>query len=303
MCSQFRHGISEKRKQLRDALSYVMNSSPEKSVDMKTRIYDRVASLLIALLLLIGSLVAIMFVLWLSSQILAQPRAVPVTLVPRGDGAGISDTETHDPNVIEPGLEFEDDEPTFLESLESVDNIISDNAALFSEPSPQDDSLLTPGGKIGDGRTKGDGVGLAGRVRRWEIRFDQGITIDQYAKMLDYFKIELGVLKPGGKVVYVSRLSDAKPTVREGDSIAEQRYYLTWLKSGTDDADGMLLDKAGVARQGRLIIKFLPPDLEARLEKMEADYAKNRLSNVKASFFRVQPNGNDYRFNLYYQVY
>lgn len=270
---------------------------------MKTQLYDRVASLLIALLILIGSLVAIMFVLWLSAQLLARPRAVPVTFVPMGDGAGISDSEAYDPNVLEPGLEFEDDEPTFLESLESVDNVIADNAALFSEPSPQDDSLLTPGGKIGDGRTRGDGVGLAGRSRRWEIRFDQGLTVEQYAQMLDYFKIELGVLKPGGKIVYVSRLSQPKPAVREGDSVTEKRYYLTWLKAGTDDSDGMLLDKAGVARQGRLIIKFLPPDLEAQLEGMEADYAKNRLPEVKASFFRVLPDGGGYRFNLYYQVY
>ncbi len=173
---------------------------------MKTTFYERTTSMLIALLLLGGAVVAIMLGLWLSAQVLARPVAVPVTLVPRGDGAGDEAAE-EDPNVLEPGPEFVQEESTMLEPLETVVDIVSKNAAIFSETAPMDDSLLA-GGKSGDGRTRGKGLGLAGPVRRWEFNFDRAVGVAEYAKMLDFFGIELGVLQPGGKVIYVAQLGE-----------------------------------------------------------------------------------------------
>ena len=270
---------------------------------MKTSFYDRASSMLLALLILGGAGVAIMFGLWLSSQVLARPTAVPVTLVPRGDGAGVEDTDEIDPNVIEPGLEFEKNEPTLLDALEAVVNIVSKNSTVFSDTSPMDDSLLAPGGKQGDGRTRGEGLGLAGRVRRWEFNFDRAVNVNEYAAMLDSFGIELGVLRPGGRVIYISQLAADKPRVREGASSEEKRYYMTWLKGDRENADRELLDKAGVDHQGRFILKFLPIPLEEELYAMEKDRAKEREPEIKSSFFRVIQEGGKYKFYLYRQVF
>lgn len=259
--------------------------------------------MLIALLILGGAIVVILLGLWLSAQALARPSAVPVTLVPRGDGAGISDTEQYDPNVAEPGMDFDRDEPSFLDTMETVVDIVSQRSAVFSDISPMSDELLTPGGKLGDGRTRGEGIGVAGRVRRWEFSFGKGMTTADYATMLDFFGIELGVLQPGGKILYVSRLSENRPRIREGVSAGEQRYYLTWLKGDTENADRELLDKAGVEHRGRLVIKFLPKALEADLEAQERDFAKEREPNIKVSFYRLTREGAAYRFQLYNQLY
>lgn len=266
---------------------------------MKINLYDKTASMLIALLILGGGGVAVLLGLWLSGQVFGRPTAVPVSLVPVGDGAGTSEDDPFDPNVLEPGMEFETDEPSILESLESVIDVISDRADLYSDVAPGDD-LLTPGARRGDGRTKGSGTGLAGQARRWEVRFEQGTT-DQYAAMLDFFGIELGVLMPGGKVRCVSRLSSDRPVVREIDSSDEKRYYLTRLKGDTENADRELLAKANVPSEGRLILKLLPPELERELAEMERRRAGDRV--VKGSFYRVVPDGTKYRFDLYYQVY
>lgn len=269
---------------------------------MRTTFYDRVAAMLLALLILFGTSVAVLLGLWLSTQVFGRTLAVPVVLVPYGDGSGTGDRDEVNLDVADPGMEIYEDETPLLESLEAVVDIVSDNPAMFSESVP-DDSLLIPGGRYGDGRTRGAGTGSTGRVRRWEVNLRQDASVDEYAKMLDFFGIELGILKPGGKVVYVAQLSAAKPAVREGDSVDENRYYLTWLKGDSENADRELLDKAGVEHSGKLIIKFLPEPLEKELAAQEQAFAKERLNDVSGSFFRVDRVGEEYRFVLYNQLY
>lgn len=270
---------------------------------MKLSLYEKVASMLIALLILGGSLVAILLGLWLSAQAFGRPTAVAVSLVPVGDEAGTGDGDEYDPDVQEPGLEYEQDVPSFLESLESIVNIVSDNTAIFSDHSQQDETLLLPGAKKGDGRTRGAGTGLPGRPRRWEFEFGLGVTLTQYAEMLDSLGIELGVLTSDGKVVYVSKLASIPPTVREGNSTDEKRYYLTWVKGTTEQADQRLLERAGVRTEGRLILKFLPPELEADLAAQEQSGAGSRMNSLKGSFFRIQRRQDQYRLELFHQVY
>lgn len=269
---------------------------------MFATVYEKTISMLLALIVLIGIAFAILFGLWLSSQVLARPLAVPIQLIPRGDGAGTDENDQYDPNVIEPGMDFEQDEPTMLESIETVLNIVSENASVFADVSPVDDSSLMPGGKKGDGRTKGEGVGLAGKPRRWKIRFEQGMTLAEYEKILDYFEIELGILQEGGEIVYLSALQAAKPTVRRGSTVAEKRYYFTQIEGDTENADRQILAKAGIETQGRFILKFLSPKTEHELIRLEAEAAGDRLSAVQATYFKIEPLRPGYRFKVEYQA-
>jgi len=270
---------------------------------MKATHYDRFSSMLIALLMLGGIAVLILFTLWLSTQVFRRPLAVPVSLVPAGDGAGFDDADVFDPNVIELGDPLDRDEETLQESFESIISIVAMNDAVFSDISPFDDSLLTAGGKRGDGRTKGDGIGrTGGRQRRWEFHFERGITVSEYAKMLDFFNIELGVLRPGGKVICVSNLAAPQPTVREGATVDEKRYYLTWAKSSADVADRELLEKAGITPSGP-ILKFITPESETQLDTMERDKAGQRYDNIRLTSFGVKRQGNAHRFVVLDQIY
>ena len=271
---------------------------------MKATTYDKVASMLISLLILGGVVVLILFGLWLSSQIFRRPLAVPVSLVPVGDGAGFGDGDAFDPNVVDPGDLFEQDEQTLQDSFESVASIIAAQVAVFSDVSPFDEALLTSGGKRGDGRTQGEGFGKAGgRQRRWEFVFERGITVPQYARMLDLLGIELGVLAPGGAVIYASNLAAVQPTVREGATIDEKRYYLTWAKSDTDAADRELLEKAGIPDRGGPVLKFLSPTLELALEKQEREKAGSRADDVRITSFGVKRQGDAPRFFVLDQTY
>ncbi|MDR0869430.1 MAG: hypothetical protein LBN39_01410 [Planctomycetaceae bacterium] len=271
---------------------------------MRTTFYDRAAAMLLALLILFGTCVAVLLGLYLSSQVFGRTLAVPVALVPAGDGGGTGEADEADPNVTEPGMEAAEDRETSPEdSLESVVDIISTNPAFHSAVTVPDDALLIPGGKRGDGRVRGDGNGASGRIRRWEVNLLRDASVDEYAKMLDFFGIELGILKPGGKVIYISQLSAVKPVVREGNSADEQRYYLTWLKGDSENADRELLDRAGVDHRGKLVIKFLPAELENDLAAQEQQFAKERLNDVRGSFFRVDNAGGKYKFVLYNQLY
>ena len=270
---------------------------------MKATTYDRVSSMLITLLMLGGVTVLILLGLWLSSQVFRRPLAVPVALVPVGDGAGFDNADAFDPNVVDLGDPIDSDEQTLQESFESVVSIVATNEAVFSDISPFDDSLLTTGGKRGDGRTKGTGFGrTGGRQRRWDFVFEKGMTVLEYAKMLDFFNIELGVLRPGGKVVYVSNLAAAQPTVREGPTVDEKRYYLTWAKAATDSADRELLDKVGISNDGP-ILKFITPDLELQLDTMEQQKAGQQYNDVWLTSFGVKRHGNTPQFVVLDQTY
>jgi hypothetical protein len=270
-------------------------------VSLNVPLYERAISVLIAMLCVIGFLVAAAAAIFFSLQVSQPLRAVPVHIVFGEDGG--NDAGLSDPNVVIPGIQMEIEQNSFSEAIESLVQTVSENAAVLAETVPDEDALLLAGGKTGDGRVKGNGTGLRGGVRQWEFQFGKGITVEEYAAMLDFFQIELGVLLPTGKVVYASKLSETKPVVREGDSTDEKRYYLTWLKGSTEGADRELLAKAGVTDSSRLVIKFIPPELEYELKKQEEEYAGAKLPFVKQSFFRVQKERNStYRFVLYYQT-
>ncbi|MCL2742646.1 MAG: hypothetical protein FWE67_02225 [Planctomycetaceae bacterium] len=269
---------------------------------LKISFYERTVSVLLAFVFIFGFFVAAAAVVFFSFQLSPPLRAVPVQIMPFGEDGG-SDTEQSDPDVLIPGTLTEIDRNSFSDAVESLVQTVSENAAVLSETVPDEDALPDIGSKIGDGRVKGSSTGTRGRIRQWEFQFGKGITVEEYAAMLDFFRVELGVLLPTGKVIYVSKLSEAKPVVREGESADETRYYLTWLKGGTEDADRELLTKAGVSEPSRLIIKFIPPELENMLKRIEEEYAGAKLPSVRQSFFRVhKERDGTYRFALYHQT-
>jgi len=238
----------------------------------------------LSLLILIGAAALVLLGVWLTSSLLRSTPPVAVQLY--DEGTGVSDNAAFDPDVINPGEQVDTEEMTLLDALQIVDTLAA-NASMFADPASMDENILLPGGTQGDGRTKGDGDGR-GR-RHWEFVFPNRITAAEYARQLDYFGIELAVLQPGGRVVYVSRLSLKAPTVRQGTSEAEKRYYLTWLKGELQTVEREILTRAGVDHDGKLILKFLPPPLETHLAEMEAAKAGDQRHLVRATHFGIRP--------------
>ena len=265
--------------------------------------YEKAASLVITLLILIGSAALLLFGIWLTTSFLkGQPEPVAVQLFD-GEGTGVNDDAEFDPDVTTPGNEFETEEMTLQQALQIVDTL-SANASMFADPAQVDENILLPGGTKGDGRTKGDGDGRG--KRHWEFVFQTGITAAEYARQLDFFGIELGVLLPGGKVAYASKLSARKPEVKYGASETEKRFYLTWLKGDLQAVEREILAKAGIEHEGKLILKFLPQPLEMKLAEMEAVQAGSQRDKLRATHFgiRAKPNSKagEYEFFVMNQV-
>ena len=271
--------------------------------------YDRVSSLLISLLILIGSLVSILLIAWLTSKIFVSQAAVPVELADfSGDDGPVGGGQTPEPPNPEEIREMEIEEPVITETLTTISSVVQKQVPMLDDPMIAHKKTSGMGFGHGEGRGRGDGVGdgSGGSSRGWEVRFDKGATLDVYARQLDFFKIELGVLLPDGRLVYAKNFSKPRPDVRyvNNPSEKEKRYYLTWRKGGLQQADRELLAKAGINVGKNIILKFLLPALEQRLVALERAYAAGRdPKSIRRTRFGVRSDGDGYAFFVLDQSY
>jgi hypothetical protein len=279
-----------------------------RTYELRVSAYERVASMLLSLLVLIGAAVLTMFILWLTSRIFASQAAVPVQLEEVGTGdTGLSGgMELDAPMAEELGMETDLEAPNLEQTLAAVADAVANQVALLDDPALTEEMLSGKGGSTGDSRGlgRGSGSGGTGKRRHWEVRFPPGNTIETYGRQLDYFKIELGVLMPSNRVVYASNFSARTPTRREGPADQEKRYYLSWRKEGgLEQADRALLSKANIDPGGGLILKFITEDLERRLIQLERNRAGDRADSVRTTYFGIRPKGGGYEFYVIDQTY
>lgn len=270
---------------------------------MRVSSYDRVASMLVALLVLVGLAVLILFLIFLTTRSYPTQTAVPVIMeevAGRGiNAAGVArDLEA-------PGLEELEDvmEPQVEMSLEAVTDAVTSQQAqldqLQGEVNPNG-----AGGGLGDSRPPGppgDGQDVIPRYERWEIQFESS-DLKTYARQLDFFKIQLGTLAGGNKVFYASNLSTS-PTRSEGSTEKEERMYMTWRDGSFKEADTELLTTAGV-KPGPIVMQFYDPETENLLAYLEKMYAKEKtIGEIRRTYFGVRKKGNDFEFYVIRQEY
>ena len=255
--------------------------------------YDRASGMLIALLLVLGALVLIMLIVWLTNKVWGTQMAVPVVMEEIGDQE--EDAMGPDNDDIEPPPPMETDlvEEEMEDILEAVEDAMATRAAML-ERGVSGEGVGTGGGGTGRGRK--------GARRKWELRFNEGNTLETYARQLDHFGIELGVLLPGNKVLYISNLSRARPTTREGPRDAEKRYRFTWTQGSLEQADRLLLGRANISVPPRgIIFKFLPPPLYQELATQEKAEASGK--QVSSSLFGIRSSGDGYEFYVMRQSF
>ncbi len=289
-----------------------MSTVPQQRVDpFRLRIsrYDRASSLLLSLLILIGIVVFILLVAWLSSQIFVPQTAVPVELADfSGDDGPVGGGQTPEPPNPEEIREMELEQPVITETLTAISSVVQKQVPKLDDPMIAHKKTTGMGFGHGQGRGRGDGVGdgTGGLSRRWEVRFDKGATLDEYARQLDHFDIELGVLLSDGRLAYVKNFTNPRPTVRydPNPSEKEKRYYLTWHRGGLREADKALLARAGIEAGRSIILKFLPGELEQKLVRMERARAVGRdPKEIRRTLFGIRSVGGGYTFYVMDQSY
>lgn len=193
--------------------------------------FDQVASLVVALLIMVGVAVVGMFIIWLTATLVFVPRSVPVKLVENVPGRG-DHAEGFERDLEAPGMEEMPElaEPQLEVAMEAMTEAVSSVAAAMDSVSMPSDATSKGEGGMGDSRPPGplgEGDNIIPRWERWEIRFESS-SETAYARQLDAFKIELGAAGGGKKNVdYARNLSKGKPDVYSGPGDKEQRLYMT----------------------------------------------------------------------------
>lgn len=304
--------------------------------DLRVSAYDRVSSLLVAMLVISGLTVGGLLFLFFARQLVSQQVSIPVKSVtlPRGGGGGGSgdaslgtggELELPADVMAEPELQIED-------TLSAIAGAVEQRSPqLFSEQmemelAPPEDARSVDvrrpgvggagGGRgtgLGTGTGSGRGPGLGGgyggghgtREPDRQIVFEPENLLE-YARFLDFFGIELGVLGQDNKIYYAYNLSQKTPGVREGAPGDELRLYMNSSRGRFAALDLRLADRAGIADRGRIILQFYPEEAQGilyQLEQQRAEANGRKWENIDSTVFRVARSGERFEFTVQDQTY
>lgn len=263
--------------------------------------YDQVAALLVALLIIVGALVAMMYIVWLTGRVfVAQAPVTPRLVELAGDGGRALGDSTE---MAEMGAEEIDEllEPQLTETVNAVTDLVTDQWA--TEESLGDESAATSrGGEGGTSRNSGTGgdTTVVPRWERWQIMFSANNLVT-YARQLDYFGIELAAVGGSAQVDYAFRLTGNPPQRRSGSPRDERRMYMTWRYGSLREADLAILKRAGIDTENRIIMQFIPRRVEDQLAQIEQRYLQQHgrsLAEIEKTIFRVVGAHEKYQFEV-----
>jgi len=183
--------------------------------------------------------------------------------------------------------------------------------AATQQVQQQFDTGIQNTGKVGSAkgtgrRALGIGPGTGGlpREQRWFVKFGERASLDEYAKQLDFFGIELGALLPDGRLAYMKNMLNPVPEVRYINSGSDEaRLYMTWQGGERRAADTQLFAKANVNVRGdTLIFHFYPKETENTLARLELEFRNRTVRQIRRTYYIVVPDGPGYKFEVFRQI-
>jgi hypothetical protein len=272
--------------------------------ELRVNLFDRVSSLLVALLVICTLTVGGLVIVYFTRRLIDTQQAIPFQPVSAaGRPADAAMGLKHD--LEPPGLEDVPDllEPQLQDTLSALSRAVAAKSALLSDEDIDSEMETGHGSGFGDNRRAGTGPGSGPQEPRREIRFEPA-SLRQYAQWLDFFGIELGVLGHDNRVYYAYNLSRDAPQVRVGDPTQDQRLYMNPADSAFADLDRRLAAKAGIADQGDIILQFFPLETQAILYGLERKHAGGRKpEQIRHTVFRVIAVADRFEFRVEEQSY
>lgn len=268
------------------------------------------------MLVAVGIVVLIMFTMWWKNDERERDKII-------GDNGSGNQGVVEIVRQFEPSFLDDNDRPALIspeESLEAAKKIKEEFQSQLSklddpalQASMQDVNPIGEGNKGTPGFNEKDPRETTKKEKNnpqnanphcWEIQFYKTSLIT-YARQLDFFRIELAVLYPDGRVAYITNLSDTKPTVRivSNPGNKETRFCLSWRRGELKKADEELLARANEAFDKGIVIKFLSFQLEAQLEELEKAHAGSETRPVEKTRFGIKPVDNGFAFYVLEQTY
>ena len=273
---------------------------------LKVNSFDRTATLLISLLVMVGLTVLGLGVVFFANKVITVVEPIPVVPVEAtSPNANQGFAQEPDP----PGVEDAPDlsEPALQDTLDAL-MTESLNEALFSDEAIDALTEVGKGKGLGDSRMAGrGGNGVVERVprwQRWSIRFEPDSTAD-FAAWLDFYKIEIGVLGRDNLVHYAGGFSSGSPKVYTGEPTKETRGYTTAADGPMPTLTNSLARKADITKYGSIVLLFYPFDeVEAVLWTLEQKYADGRsVNDIRQTVFTVKKERGGYQFEVLSQRY
>lgn len=271
--------------------------------DLRVNTYDRVSSLLVALLFIVGATVVGLIIVYFARRLIDAQVAIPITPVSAGRPADAAMGLKRD--LEPPGIEEIPEliEPKLQDTLSALSVAVTAKTALLSDEDIDSEHEMGHGRGYGDNRRSGYGDGVGYDEPRREIRFEPD-NLQHYARFLDFFGIELGVLGRDNNVYYASGFSREKPTIRVGQPAQEQRLYMNPADNQFAALDRQLAAMAGIADKGEIILQFYPPQTQSILFALEQKRAGDRTpEQIRHTVFRVLPKGDRFEFTVEEQSY
>jgi len=281
---------------------------------MKINFFDRLSSAMIAGTLGLSFGVFAVWIWWMSVVPPYVQPLVPMEMVEISggfeDGAPDETLKIESPEdpVENPSTEEVLDNVVVADVVENVVEM-SEKATKQANQLMQQtsDATGTPGSADGTGRRpfgSGGGQGGIPNEQRWFIRYADQTSIEEYAKQLDFFGIELGALLPNGQLVIISGVSGTPKKEIKTSGKGETRLYMTWQGGNRKEADEKLFQKAGVNIQNAItMFHFYPKKTETLLLTQEFNYAKKKASEIRRTYFVVTKQGSGYTFVVTRQIY
>ena len=281
---------------------------------LKVTRYDSVSSFLIAIVLALCVSVFGLAAVWATIRPSRVQVAVPVEIleIPGGveDGVIGETLRLDSPEEVTPDPSLADVPSPDSEIQETLDNVmdLADEATNQAEKQFELETRHagTKGSAKGTGRRGlGSGTGAAGipREQRWFISYSDRETLEEYAKELDFFGVELGALMPDGKIVYLSQMSTKPQTHSASHGKDETRLYMIWQGGNRRKADIQLFQKAGIQVGDAVIFQFYPAATEQKLAQIERDYKNRPLDEIRRTYFGVSKRDDAYVFHVTRQAY
>ncbi len=185
-------------------------------------------------------------------------------------------------------------------------------AVASDQTQPQFDTGIENKGRPGSAKGTGrKGLGVGGgtggfpREQRWFVRFGDKAGIDEYAKQLGFFGVELGALLPDSRLAYLSKLNQPVPDVRYVKTGKdEQRLYMTWQGGDRRGADVELFKRANIeVGPDTTIFHFYSKATESKLAQLERDYKGRPVGMIRRTYFVVEVVAGGYQFAVTRQTY
>ncbi|TWU27252.1 hypothetical protein [Bythopirellula polymerisocia] len=277
-----------------------------KKYQLSVNTYDRTATMIIALLILVGFAVLGLMIVFFADKFKSSVQPIPVVPVEATSAnANQGLAAEPDPPGSEEAEELED--PQLEDMLETLTDAVTAKEVLLSDQDLEAEDIAGKGKGLGDARMAGTGNdGVIERVPRWErwkFRFEPK-SPSEFAEWLDYNKIEIGVLGRDNLVHYAFDLSKSNKQTRVGEPTKDSRGYTSAADGPMPALTERLAREAGVAKEGNIVLLFYPFEVESILWTLENKYSDGRdVNTIRETVFTVVHDGSQFVFEVVDQRY